>query len=60
MLELDGCRGMKKGENVDCSHLRAGCTKASSCVFALEQVCEEQQLDNEIICPKASPFVSFL
>lgn len=44
---------------MNCSDLRAGCANASSCFSALEQVCEEQQVDTEIICPKASPSVCF-
>lgn len=60
MLGLDGCRGVKKGGNVECSHLGAGYAKASSCFSAMEQVCEEQQVDTEIICPKSSPSLWFL
>lgn len=44
---------------MDCSHLRAGCAKASSCFSALEQMYEEQQVDTEIVCPKASPSLCF-
>lgn len=41
-----------------CSDLGSGCAKATTSFSALEQVCEEQQVDTAILCPKASPSLS--
>lgn len=43
---------------MDCSDLRSGSAKASSCFYALEQVCEEQQLDAAVLCTKTFPSLS--
>lgn len=51
-------QGCSKGGNMDCSDLGSGSAKASSCFYALEQVCEEQQLDDAILCTKTFPSLS--
>lgn len=42
------------------SDLGSGCAKATTSFSALEQVCEEQQVDTAILCPKASPSLLLL
>lgn len=43
---------------MDCSDLGSGSAEASSCFYALEQVCEEQELDDAILCTKTFPSLS--
>lgn len=50
-LNLMAVQGCSEGGNMDCSESSFGFS-------ALKQLCEEQQVDAAILCPKAPPSLS--